>query len=245
MDFFTNCFFFHFSYGAAVNFGTSYSKWSTFFPGVRPKLTTLNVNTLLPLTRELILGCGLCSSTSNSLHTLLRQSNDPFAEENRDGYSSNAVGLIVGGARETFYTYPDTYRCVIRKRRGFIRIALETGASLVPAISFGENNVYDMIDIRPGFWRRCIENACMRYANRVPAFYNGRGIFQSKFGLLPKRHPITTVVGAPIHLKKITNPTDEDINHTFDLFCTHLKQLFESHKTKYIKQCESIHLEIV
>lgn len=46
----------HFSYGAAFNFGTSYSKWSTLFPGIRSKLTTLSLNTLLPLSRELVLG---------------------------------------------------------------------------------------------------------------------------------------------------------------------------------------------
>lgn len=193
----------------------------------------------------MISGCGICSASEKSIKTLLKQSNDPFDETNRDGYTSNAVGLIVGGARETFYTQPYAYKCVIKKRRGFVRIALETGVSLVPALSFGENNVYEMIDLKQGFWRRFIEKVCIRYSDRVPAFYNGRGIFQQNYGLLPHRRPITTVIGAPMPLKKTPNPSDDEIEQTFELFCSHLNELFETHKSKYIEHCENIHLEIV
>lgn len=190
-------------------------------------------------------GCGISSASERSIKTLLKQSNEPFDASNADGYTSNAVGLVVGGARETFYAYPDTYKCLIKKRRGFVRIALETGVPLVPALSFGENNVYEMIDVKPGFWRRIIEKPCIQYANRVPALYNGRGLFQQSGGLLPRRHPITTVIGAPVELKKTLNPTNDEVEEAFELFCLRLKELFEAHKTKYIEHSEHIHLEIV
>lgn len=190
-------------------------------------------------------GCGISSASEHSIKTLLNQSNDPFNETNRDGYTSNAVGLIVGGARETFYAYPNTYKCVIKKRRGFVRIALETGASLVPAISFGENNVFEMIDIKPGFWRCILEKPCIRYANRVPALYKGRGLFQQKYGLIPRKHPITTVIGSPLELKKTVNPTANEIEETFEIFCLRLKELFDTHKWKYVENSEHVQLEIV
>lgn len=223
-----------------MNFGSNHSKWSKLFPGVRSRLITLDLNTKLPLTRELVLGCGICSASAKSLKWLLSQSNDPFHETNHDGYTSNAVGLVVGGARETFFTQPNTYSCAIKKRRGFIRIALETGAPLVPALSFGENNLHQANEVKSNsLWYRLIKNPCMRYANRVPPLHSGR------FGLVPNRHPITTVIGEPIHLQKTPMPTNEEIEQTFELFCTQLKALFEAQKSKYIENCEHIHLEIV
>lgn len=223
-----------------MNFGSNHSKWSKLFPGVRPKLTTLDLNTKLPVTREMVLGCGLCSASERSLKCLLSQSNDPLHAANHDGHTANAVGLIVGGARETFFTQPNKYSCAIKKRRGFIRIALESGVPLVPALSFGENNLHAANEVkRDGLWYRLIKNPCLRYANRVPPLHSGR------FGLVPNRHPITTVIGEPIQLKKTPMPTSEEIEQTFELFCMQLKELFESQKSKYIENCEHIHLEIV
>ncbi|XP_055303153.1 LOW QUALITY PROTEIN: 2-acylglycerol O-acyltransferase 2-like [Sitodiplosis mosellana] len=235
-----------FSIGAAANFGTSHSKWSAFYPGIRPRLTTLKANTLLPISREIILSCGVCSASEDSLTHLLSQSNDPSAKSNRDGYTSNAVALIVGGFREVYYTYPDTYRFVVAKRRGLVRVALQTGASLVPAISFGENNYYDIVDYnKSGFWRRFIQEICKQKINHFPPIILGRGIFQYNYGLVPRRHPITTVIGAPIHLEKIENPSDKELNETHELFCTGLRKLFDEHKSKYVKNSEDVHMDLV
>lgn len=233
------------SIGAAGNFCTNHSKWSTYFPGIRPRLATVNFNTQIPLTREVLLNCGIAAATENSLTTLLGQSNDVNDSKNRNGFTSNAVGLVLGGVREVFYTYPNTYRCVVAKRRGFIRIALKTGASLVPAISFGENDLYDIIEFESGIVCRFLEFLCKRFSNVAPIIYCGRGFLQYNFGFIQKRHPVTTVIGAPIHLIKNENPTDNELNKIHDLFCTQLKELFEAHKHKYIEHADKVHLEIV
>lgn len=199
---------------------------------------------MVPGFRELLLTAGLSSAGEISLKTLLLQSNEADDQPINDGCTANAVGLVVGGIREVFYTHPDTYQFVVAKRRGFIRVALETGASLVPAISFGENNVYKMIDIS-GFWRRSLEFIFQKFTDRIPAIQNGRGIFQYNFGMLPIRHPINTVIGEPIHLEKINDPSDELIEKIHRQFCSGLQKLFESHKSKYMKNYKQIHLEIV
>lgn len=237
-----NTWYFLYSMAAAANFGTNHSKWMQLFPKIRPKLTTLNINTLIPLTRELVLSCGVCSASANSLLTLLGQSNDPLNRSNRDSFTSNAVGLIVGGVREQTQTLPNTYRCAISRRRGFIRIAMQTGASLVPAISFGENNLYGVKRVKLGFWGKFLEN---KLGQTVPPLYFGRGFFQYSFGLLPRRHPITTVIGAPIHMKKTPNPSQDELNRNYELFCMRLNELFELHKSKYHPHSEEIHLEII
>ena len=45
----------------------------------------------------------------------------------------------------------------------------------------------------------------------APAFFLGRGIFQYNWGFLPFRVPITVVIGKPILVEKIEDPTREQI----------------------------------
>ncbi|XP_031624109.1 2-acylglycerol O-acyltransferase 1-like [Contarinia nasturtii] len=140
------------SLGAGANFATNHSKWSRLYPKIRPKCTTLGFTMLMPIQREILLNCGFSSASANSLSALLQQSNDPNHDSNNDGYTSNGVALIVGGAREAFFTHPNAYKCYIKRRKGFVKIALQSGASLVPAISYGENNMYDVVDYKLGSW---------------------------------------------------------------------------------------------
>lgn len=237
-------FFSNFSVGATTNFSTNYSNWLELFPGIRPKLTTLNVNLLMPIIREILLGFGTSSATSNALRTLLSQSTDPANKSNCDGYTSNMVGLILGGVEELRAFLPNTYKCVIAKRRGFVRIALETGASLVPAISFGENSIYETVDLSGPIGRR-IKHFCKQYFNINLVIPNGRGIFQENFGPIPTKHPITTVIGAPIPVKKNPNPSTVEIERIHKLFCIRLIELFERNKSKYVENYEHVHLEII
>lgn len=175
----------------------------------------------------------------------MTQSNDPNDATNRDGYTSNAVALIVGGAEESFYTHANSYKCVLKNRKGFVKIALRTGASLVPAISFGENNVYNIVEYQPGSWGWFIQHTVKRYTKVAPLLFNGRGYFQYNFGLIPKRRAINTVIGAPIHLTKIANPSNADVDRFHKQFCAELEELFETHKSKYVKNSEKVHLEIL
>ncbi|KAK6040537.1 diacylglycerol acyltransferase, partial [Cooperia oncophora] len=64
----------------------------------------------------------------------------------------------------------------------------------------------------------------------VPFFY-GRGLFQLNFGFLPYRRPINTVIGAPIDVPKILEPTDEEVDRLHRQYCDALIDLFEQHKT--------------
>ena len=53
--------------------------------------------------------------------------------------------VAAGGATEALYARPGSNTLVLKKRLGFIRLAMQTGAYLVPAYSFGENNTYGQL----------------------------------------------------------------------------------------------------
>jgi 2-acylglycerol O-acyltransferase 2 len=53
----------------------------------------------------------------------------------------SAITIVVGGAEESLHARPGVTELVLKKRHGFIRMAIETGSLLVPILSFGENGI--------------------------------------------------------------------------------------------------------
>lgn len=198
----------------------------------------------MPIVRDMLLSWGFCSASANALKTLLSQSNDPNDPSNKDGYTANAPVLIVGGAQEALSAFPQKYKFFLKKRKGFVRIALKTGAPLVPAISFGENEVYEQVHYPPGSIIRYLQDGFKRLTNVAPVHFKGRGFFQYSFGLIPRRHSITTVIGAPIDITKNPQPSNEEVDAIHSHFCERLVELFENHKHKYVENHENIHVEI-
>lgn len=49
--------------------------------------------------------------------------------------------IVVGGAAESLSARPGTADLTLRRRLGFIKLAIREGADLVPVFSFGENDV--------------------------------------------------------------------------------------------------------
>ena len=43
------------------------------------------------------------------------------------GGKGNAVVIIIGGAEEALEARPQSYRLILRKRKGFCKLALQTG----------------------------------------------------------------------------------------------------------------------
>jgi 1-acyl-sn-glycerol-3-phosphate acyltransferase len=85
-------------------------------------------------------------------------------------------------------------------RKGFVRIALQTGADLVPVYTFGENDVVSVVDVSKVSWARHLQRAFKKVGGFTLPFVYGRGMFGLPFGLLPYQVPITAVVGSPIEV---------------------------------------------
>lgn len=244
---FSNRFFFiseWYSFGVLANTITNHSKWRRLFPQIRAKMLVLVIDMLFPIFRELLLSWGLSDPSVQNISTLLSQSHNDADVSNNDGFTSNAVILSFGGAREAFLSAPNTYKVFLNARKGFVRMAIQHGAGLVPAIAFGETNVYDT-QCENGSVVQKIQQIIKKYTTIAPVLFNGRGFFQQSFGLIPRRHPITLVIGEPIDCIKNATPTNDEINETHAMFQKRLIELFETHKSKYIENHEMVRLEIV
>ena len=58
-----------------------------------------------------------------------------------------ACVLVVGGAEEALDAHPGHNILTLNKRKGFIRLAITTGAYLVPCYGFGENDIYVQVEL--------------------------------------------------------------------------------------------------
>lgn len=103
------------------------------------------------------------------------------------------IGLLPGGAAEAFYCRPGNYRIVLKKRKGFIKLALKNGSPLVPVLSFGETDLFTQLDNPEGSMLRRVQEYLRKFIGFAPIMPLGRGFFQYSFGIIPQRKAVTTV----------------------------------------------------
>lgn len=210
------------STGAFGAFGTEGAGVGDAFPGMEAVLVTLPQHFSAPFVRDLALGVGAVSSSPKSIAHVLRHP---------DG--GRMAVLMVGGAAESLLARPNKYHIILRRRQGFCRIALQAGTPLVPVFSFGENNLYDQVDNPRGSRLHRFQEQLRRRIGLAPVLPIGRGLFQYSFGLAPRRLPIAVVVGAPIDVERVAEPTAEQIADLNRRFEEALVKLFEAHKETY------------
>ncbi|XP_004922950.1 2-acylglycerol O-acyltransferase 2-A [Bombyx mori] len=219
------------SSGAFCSFATNALDFHKLFPGLTPHLVILGRHFLVPFARDVILSLGTCAPSQESLLYML----------NPKRYQGQCVAMMVGGAAEALDSHPGKYIVILSRRKGFIRIAMKSGASLVPVFSFGENEVFR--PLHNSLVRR-FQEKLRRHTGIASVFPLGRGLFQYSFGVVPLRNPVTTVVGTPMEVKRNLDPTDEEVDEVHAEFTRRLVQLFENEKSKYLKNHEEVQLVI-
>ncbi|XP_004632638.1 2-acylglycerol O-acyltransferase 2 [Octodon degus] len=208
--------------GAFLNLCTESTGFSSLFPGIHPHLMMLNLWFRAPFFRDYIMCSGLVTSDKESAAYIL----------SRKG-SGNLLAIVIGGAQEALDARPGTHMLLLRNRKGFVRLALTYGADLVPIFSFGENEVFKQVENFSGSWLRRIQNQLQKIMGVSLPLFHGRGVFQYSFGLMPYRHPITTIVGKPIKVQKTLHPSEEEVNQLHQHYIRELCNLFEAHKLKF------------
>nr|WLQ25287.1 monoacylglycerol O-acyltransferase 2 [Ctenopharyngodon idella] len=217
--------------GAFTNFCTEATGFRQLFPGLKSNLLMLPLWFRAPFFRDYIMSAGLVPSDKDSASYLLRR---------KEG--GNAVVIAVGGAPEALDAHPGEHIVHLANKKGFIKLAIEHGADLVPIYSFGENELFDQVQNPRGTWLRYIQERLQRIMGVSLPLFHARGVFQYSFGLMPYRKPINTVVGRPIPVEKNEKPTAEELDVFHQRYMDELIHLFEEHKGNYGVP-EDTHLE--
>ncbi|XP_063302073.1 diacylglycerol O-acyltransferase 2-like [Pelobates fuscus] len=208
------------STAAFCNFATEANDFSNLYPGVCPWLAVLAGIFRLPVFRDYLMSAGIVPVSKDSIRFLLSQSG-----------SGNAVFIVVGGAAESLQSSPGEHIVMLSRRKGFVRLALQNGADLVPVYSFGENDIFEQVRFNPDSWGWKLQLLFQKHVGFAPCLFHGRGVFNvDSWGINPIPRTLTTVVGRPICVPYSPVPSEEDVSYYHNLYMQGLKQLFDEHK---------------
>ena len=132
--------------------------------------------------------------------------------------------LLPGGIDEATLYQRGRHRVYIKKRFGFIKLALQHGYDIYPVYTFGEEYTYHAFPHLQ--WLRCQLN---RF--RIPGviFFGNPLCFY-----LPRSDvDLITVVGKPLRLPHVENPSSEIVKEYHDKYVEALENLFDSYKGVY------------
>jgi hypothetical protein len=192
---------------AAVGFSTR-TLWDEAFPGVKFRVLTASAPFFVPLIRELWLWSYCIDAAKRTAVKAMRELNA-------------SIFVYPGGELEQIETVYQKHIAMVSMRKGFVKLAIEEGAELVPVYAFGETDLYYhfrfLIDVRR--WL-------------VKKFHVAVPLICGQYGLMPYRVPVTMVFGAPIKLPHCANPTQEQIDSAHKTYCEALLKLFDDHKAR-------------
>lgn len=214
-----------FSYVA--NFFIEATGFGEVFPGIKLYPALLEQHFFTPFHREIALWSGFRGNSRKALMNVLQ------------GPPGSSVFLLPGGASEALKSFPGTMDLILNKRKGFIRIALRSGAHLVPVIAFGETDLFDITQTKPGTLMHWVQRMVLSLTKFALPIISGSGFF-SGAGPLPKALPLTTIIGPPVRVVKWTGPASgpeftAQVEELHARYCSALHALWEQYNGQYGK----------
>lgn len=192
-----------------VSMMTQGCEWDKLFPGIARRGLAASSNFWVPLWRDIYLWLGYIDASAHVAQKALNK-----------GYS---LIVLPGGEQEMILAKPGDHSVVLQNRMGFVRLALQNGAWLVPVYAFGGNDTYHQVESAQGFLRW----TARKFRVVMPIFY---GRWRTP---MPFKKPITVVVGKPIPVEKTPTPSDELVATVHAQYVSELQKLFDTHKAQF------------
>jgi 2-acylglycerol O-acyltransferase 2 len=164
----------------------------------------------LPFARDLLRWTGFSDVSKETFHQLMSESRN--------------IALIPGGFQEATIYQKGEHRAYIKQRYGFIKMALQYGYKIYPVYTFGEEETYWTF---PYFLKTRL---------RLNDYHIPGVLFQGVwwcFFLPFSTTKLVTIVGKPIQLPLLQEPTKEQVQKYHSLYLETLQNLFDRNKTKY------------
>ncbi|CAE8595235.1 unnamed protein product [Polarella glacialis] len=185
-----------------------HTRW---FPHLRLRAAAASFCFWVPGMREIFLRCGIIDCSEPYMRRLLKQ-----------GLS---VAVFPGGARESGFATPGVYRLYLRGRRGFLRLALESGVSVFACYTFGDEAIWHSLVDAPA-WLSSVVQIAKESLGILPPIW---------LHLIPNRVPLTTVVGIPIDFSDLRPPpgepaSEENLDIAMSRYIDMLQSLFDANK---------------
>lgn len=217
------------SHGAFAAFATEALGFSQLFPGITNTLLTLDANFRVPFYRDYALAMGLASVSRESCENILSKGG-----ANGEGMG-RAITIVVGGARESLDSQPYNLRLVLKRRKGFIKLAIRTGADLVPVLAFGENDLYDVISSESHPMVHKGQMLVKKVLGFTVPLFHARGVFNYDVGLMPYRRPLNVVVGRPIKVIQQQEPDSRYVDEMHVQYVGELQRIWEEWKNQFAR----------
>mmetsp|Transcript_36001 Transcript_36001/g.106454 ORF Transcript_36001/g.106454 Transcript_36001/m.106454 type:complete len:362 (-) Transcript_36001:321-1406(-) len=208
-----------------INFFVEATGFRENFPGISLFPLLLDAHFFTPVQREIALMSGFRGASKDAITSVLNH-----------GAPGTSLFLIVGGGPEALHSRPGHYDLVLKCRKGFAKMALLTGAHLVPVLAFGETDLFDVsLPAEGTLWHRVQQLVLKLTGFGIPSI-SGAGFWDGA-GPLPKARPLNTVIGAPVKVARWTGSTrsdDPDLHAAVDelhaRYCAALCKLWDEHK---------------
>lgn len=202
----------HGIYPYTIVWGTLSDEWRARYPGVLVDGLGASILVAVPFLRDVGLWLGGRDVTRHAITHALS--------------NKRAVCLVPGGQAEMREARSsDKNVTLVTRHQGFVRIAIQNGAQLVPTYSFGEHRLFDNVYL-PRVQNWFLHTVGFGY----PHFPYGRAYLP-----IPRRTKIGLVVGHPIDCSAIqsANPAQSDVDRIHAQYFATVKQLFETYKARF------------